>query len=78
MDVKQRGGKSIIIVDEAQMLCEAHDVLQELRTLINLTHEGQYLHTFVLSSQRALEYYQRDAGILAAPPRSLLLHSVTC
>ena len=67
MDVKQHGGKSIIVVDEAQMLCEAHDVLQELRTLINLTHEGQYLHTFVLSGQRALwntikgmpEFWQR-------------------
>jgi hypothetical protein len=49
------------------MLCEAHDVLQELRTLINLTHNGQYLHTFILSGQRALwntikgmpEFWQR-------------------
>jgi len=63
----EQGGKSIIIVDEAQMLCEAHDVLQELRTLINLTHNGQYLHTFILSGQRALwntikgmpEFWQR-------------------
>ncbi|OPY66686.1 MAG: Archaeal ATPase [Syntrophorhabdus sp. PtaU1.Bin050] len=67
MEVKEQGGKSIIIVDEAQMLCEAHDVLQELRALINLTHNGEYLHTFVLSGQRALwntvkglpEFWQR-------------------
>lgn len=49
LEANEHGGKSIIVVDEAQMLCEAHDVLQELRTLINLTHNGQYLHTFILS-----------------------------
>jgi type II secretory pathway predicted ATPase ExeA len=67
LESNEQGGKSIIIVDEAQMLCEAHDVLQELRTLINLTHNGQYLHTFILSGQRALwntikgmpEFWQR-------------------
>ncbi|HBA54010.1 MAG TPA: hypothetical protein DCZ04_06035, partial [Syntrophorhabdus aromaticivorans] len=67
MEVKEQGGKSIIIVDEAQMLCEAHDVLQELRALINLAHNGEYLHTFILSGQRALwntvkglpEFWQR-------------------
>jgi type II secretory pathway predicted ATPase ExeA len=67
LEANGQGGKSIIIVDEAQMLCEAHDVLQELRTLINLTHNGQYLHTFILSGQRALwntikgmpEFWQR-------------------
>lgn len=67
LEASGQGGKSIIVVDEAQMLCEAHDVLQELRTLINLTHDGQYLHTFILSGQRALwntikgmpEFWQR-------------------
>lgn len=67
LEANAQGGKSIIIVDEAQMLCEAHDVLQELRTLINMTHNGQYLHTFILSGQRALwntikgmpEFWQR-------------------
>jgi type II secretory pathway predicted ATPase ExeA len=67
LEANEQGGKSIIVVDEAQMLCEAHDVLQELRTLINLTHNGQYLHTFILSGQRALwntikgmpEFWQR-------------------
>ena len=64
---KERGGKHIIIVDEGQMLCGAHDVLQELRMLINLTHNSEYLHTFILSGQRALwntikgmpEFWQR-------------------
>jgi hypothetical protein len=67
LEANEEGGKSIIVVDEAQMLCEAHDVLQELRTLINMTHNGQYLHTFILSGQRALwntikgmpEFWQR-------------------
>jgi type II secretory pathway predicted ATPase ExeA len=67
LEANGQGGKSIIVVDEAQMLCEAHDVLQELRTLINMTHNGQYLHTFILSGQRALwntikgmpEFWQR-------------------
>lgn len=67
VESNEQGGKSIIVVDEAQMLCEAHDVLQELRTLINMTHNGQYLHTFILSGQRALwntikgmpEFWQR-------------------
>ena len=51
---KEQGGRSIIIVDEGQLLCETPEVLQELRMLINLTHEGEYLHTLVLSGQRAL------------------------
>jgi type II secretory pathway predicted ATPase ExeA len=66
-EAKEQGGKSIIIVDEGQMLCEAHDILQELRALINMTHNGEYLHTFILSGQRALwntikgmpEFWQR-------------------
>lgn len=67
IEVKERGGKGIIIVDEGQMLCDAKDVLQELRTLINLMHNSEYLHTFILSGQRALwntikgmpEFWQR-------------------
>ena len=53
---KEQGGKSIIIVDEGQLLCETPEVLQELRILINLTHNSEYLHTFILSGQRALWY----------------------
>jgi len=67
IEVKEKGGKSIIVVDEGQMLCDAKDVLQELRTLINLMHNSEYLHTFILSGQRALwntvkgmpEFWQR-------------------
>ncbi len=66
-DVKSRGGKNIIIVDEGQMLCGAKDVLQELRVLINLTYNNEYLHTFILSGQKPLwdeiknmpEFWQR-------------------
>jgi general secretion pathway protein A len=64
---KLEGGRNIIVVDEGQMLCEARPVLQELRALINFTHNGQYLHTFILSGQKALwdtlqempEFWQR-------------------
>ncbi|MCX5806169.1 MAG: SH3 domain-containing protein [Proteobacteria bacterium] len=67
IEVKQQGGKSIIIVDEGQMLCGAQDILQELRILINLTFKNEYLHTFILSGQRPLwnevksmpEFWQR-------------------
>ncbi|MDD5417243.1 MAG: ATP-binding protein, partial [Candidatus Aenigmarchaeota archaeon] len=66
-EVKEQGGKSIIVIDEGQMLCGAEDVLQELRMLINLTHNNEYLHTFILSGQKALwetiknipEFWQR-------------------
>jgi type II secretory pathway predicted ATPase ExeA len=64
---KKEGGKSIIVIDEGQMLCDAPDVLQELRALINLIHNHEYLHTFILSGQKALwdtlqgipEFWQR-------------------
>lgn len=67
INIKQQGGKSIIIVDEGQMLCGARDILQELRALINLTFNNEYLHTFILSGQRPLwnevksmpEFWQR-------------------
>ncbi len=64
---KLEGGKNIIVIDEGQMLCESRSILQELRALINLTHNGEYLHTFILSGQKALwdtlqempEFWQR-------------------
>jgi type II secretory pathway predicted ATPase ExeA len=67
IETKQEGGKSIIVIDEGQMLCDAQDVLQELRVLINLTHNHEHLHTFILSGQKALwetlqgipEFWQR-------------------
>jgi len=54
IEVKRQGGKAIIIVDEGQLLCGKDDILQELRILINLNHENEYLHTFILSGQRPL------------------------
>ena len=67
IETKREGGKNIIVVDEAQMLCDSRDVLQELRALINLTHNNEYLHTFIISGQKALwntlqdipEFWQR-------------------
>jgi len=67
IETKKEGGKSIIVIDEGQMLCDARDVLQELRVLINLTHNNEYLHTFIFSGQKALwdtlqempEFWQR-------------------
>ncbi|MHB8110214.1 MAG: AAA family ATPase [Syntrophorhabdaceae bacterium] len=67
IESKQQGGKNIIVIDEGQMLCESRNVLQELRVLINLTHNNEYLHTFILSGQKALwdtlqempEFWQR-------------------
>jgi type II secretory pathway predicted ATPase ExeA len=64
---KMEGSRNIIVIDEGQMLCDARPVLQELRALINLTYQNQYLHTFILSGQKALwdtlqempEFWQR-------------------
>jgi type II secretory pathway predicted ATPase ExeA len=64
---KMEGGKNIIVIDEGQMLCDERNVLQELRVLINLTHNNEYLHTFILSGQKVLwdtlqdmpEFWQR-------------------
>lgn len=67
IESKREGGRNIIVIDEGQMLCESRDVLQELRILINLTHNGEYLHTFIFSGQKLLwdtlqrvpEFWQR-------------------
>ena len=67
IEVKRQGGKSIIIVDEGQMLCGDREVLQELRMLINLTFDNDYLHTLILAGQKPLwnevksipEFWQR-------------------
>jgi type II secretory pathway predicted ATPase ExeA len=67
IETKKEGGKNIIVIDEGQMLCDAQDVLQELRALINLIHNNEYLHTFILSGQKTLwdtlqsipEFWQR-------------------
>lgn len=65
--LKKSGGKATVIVDEAHMLCDRKEVLQELRMLLNLTHDRQYLITVILSGQRPLwdtvktipEFWQR-------------------
>ncbi len=65
--LKKAGGKALIIIDEAHVLGERPEVLQDLRMLLNLTHEKEYLFTMVLSGQRPLwemmraipEFWQR-------------------
>jgi type II secretory pathway predicted ATPase ExeA len=65
--VKEAGGKAIIIVDEAHALCGKPEVLQDLRMLLNLTHEKEYLFTMILAGQKPLwgammaipEFWQR-------------------
>lgn len=67
IETKKEGGKNLIIIDEGQMLCDSRSVLQEMRVLINLTHNNEYLHTFIFSGQKALwdtlqempEFWQR-------------------
>lgn len=66
-DLFDKGGKCIIVVDEAHMLKDSPNVLQELRMLINLTYKENYLHTFIMSGQKPLwimlsqmkEFWQR-------------------
>ncbi|MCX7857657.1 MAG: AAA family ATPase [Deltaproteobacteria bacterium] len=66
-DLFDRGGKCIIVVDEAHMLREYPAILQELRMLINMTYKENYLHTFIISGQKPLwgmlsqmkEFWQR-------------------
>jgi type II secretory pathway predicted ATPase ExeA len=67
IDLKKSGGKATVIVDEAHMLCDRKEVLQELRMLLNLTYDRQYLITVILSGQKPLwdtvktipEFWQR-------------------
>lgn len=65
--VKSEGGKAVVVIDEAHTLCSRPEVLQDLRMLLNLTHEKEYLLTLVLSGQKPLwgamqgvpEFWQR-------------------
>ena len=65
--VKMVGGRAVIIIDEAHALCGKSEVLQDLRMLLNLTHEKEYLFTMILSGQKPLwgemknipEFWQR-------------------
>ncbi len=65
--LKMDGGKAVVIIDEAHMLADRLDVLQDLRMLLNLTHDKEYLFTMILSGQKPLwdimkgipEFWQR-------------------
>ena len=49
------GQKSVVIVDEGQMLAHRPDLLQELRILLNFCVSDSFLLSFILSGQRMLE-----------------------
>ncbi len=51
----ESGFKSLIIVDEGQMLAHRPDLLQELRILLNFCVSDAFLLSFILSGQRPLE-----------------------
>jgi type II secretory pathway predicted ATPase ExeA len=61
------GGKAVVVIDEAHTLCSRPEVFQDLRMLLNLTFEKEYLLTLVLSGQKPLwgamqnvpEFWQR-------------------
>lgn len=53
--VAARGERTLVVVDEGQMLVGRPAILDELRALLNLTQEGQFLLTFVLAGQAPLE-----------------------
>ena len=65
--IKLSGGKCVVIIDEAHTLNDRPEVFQDLRMLLNLTHESEYLLTLVLSGQKPLwgtmkgipEFWQR-------------------
>lgn len=50
-----KGAKSVVIVDEGQMLRDKSELLEELRTLLNFSVSDSFLLTFILSGQRPLE-----------------------
>jgi general secretion pathway protein A len=65
--LKMDGGKALIVIDEAHTLCNKPEVLQDMRMLLNLTHDKEYLLTLILSGQKPLwgamkavpEFWQR-------------------
>lgn len=56
IEQKKQGFRSIVIVDEGQMLAGNPEALDELRILLNFCNDGEFLLTFILSGQRPLEY----------------------
>ena len=55
-----RGERTLVVVDEGQMLARRPDLLDELRALLNLTQEGRFLLTFILAGQAPLEPAVRE------------------
>jgi general secretion pathway protein A len=55
IQINEDGGKCVVIVDEGQMLEHRPDLLQELRILLNFCAGDQFLLSFILSGQIALE-----------------------
>ena len=51
----EEGVKSLVIVDEGQMLAHKPDILQELRILLNFCVADSFLLSFVFSGQKPLE-----------------------
>ncbi len=62
IDRYNAGGRSVVIVDEGQMLAHRPDILQELRILLNFCLSDSFLLSFILSGQRPLE------GVMRAMP----------
>ena len=62
VDRHNAGGRSVVIVDEGQMLAHRPDILQELRILLNFCLSDSFLLSFILSGQRPLE------GVIRAMP----------
>jgi general secretion pathway protein A len=67
IQLKMAGGKAVVVIDEAHALCGRPEVFQDLRMLLNLTYEKEYLLTLILSGQKPLwgamkgipEFWQR-------------------
>lgn len=51
----EQGIRSLVVVDEGQMLANRPDLLQELRILLNFCVSGEFLLSFILSGQAPLE-----------------------
>lgn len=54
-ELHETGMKSLVIVDEGQMLVHKPDILQELRILLNFCVSDTFLLSFIFSGQKPLE-----------------------
>ena len=59
-EVAARGERTLVIVDEGQMLAKRPELLDELRALLNLNEDGRFLLTFILAGQAPLEPAVRE------------------